>query len=88
MKYVACENLFIAWAVQHREALEAGEKGKLYLDDIKVKPYKDGAVIYADDSYTFLQTKLKDKEKATEEEAMLDKVEKVKTKKEKDKEPK
>lgn len=79
MKYVAFENLYVAKAVAHREALEAGEKGKLYLDDVKVKT-ADGDKFYIEvsDDYVFIQQKLKDKEKHTLEEALADPVEKVK----------
>jgi hypothetical protein len=86
MKYVAFDNIYLAKAAAHREAYEAGIKGKLYLDDLKVKLKETGeAVIEVDDSYVFVLQKLKDKEKATEAEALADKVEKVKSKKEKSK---
>lgn len=83
MKYVAFEDQFIAKGFAHAGALASGQTGKLYLDGVKVKT-KD-AVIEVDDSYEFVTKELKDKEKSTVEDANADKVEKVKTKAEKDK---
>ena len=83
MKHVAFADQFIAKGFAHAEALASGQKGKLYLDEVKVKT-KD-AVIEVDDSYEFLTKDLKDKEKSTLEEAKADKVEKPKTKDKKNK---
>ena len=84
-KYLGFEDQWIAKAVAHREALENGQKGKLYLDGMKVKVKDGGAVIEFSDDYEWVTEKCKTKVKDTEDDALLDKVEKVKTGKEKDK---
>lgn len=80
MKYLGFDDVWIAKAVAHREALENGQKGKLYIDGMKVKEKEGGAVIEFDDDYVWITEKCKTKVKDTEEDALLDKVEKVKTK--------